>query len=68
METPLFLTYPGGTRKMKRSFTPLKSPAACSGDEGSLLIEANTGFNPLRQRLRGECPHVSLPVRRPVGF
>ena len=28
-------------------FTPLESPAACSGDEGNLFMGANTGFNAL---------------------
>jgi hypothetical protein len=28
-----------------RTFTPLESPAACSGDEDIILFRANTGFN-----------------------
>jgi hypothetical protein len=27
------------------TFTPLESPAACSGDEGNSFMGTNTGFN-----------------------
>jgi len=27
------------------AFTPLESPAACSGDEGNFLMGANAGIN-----------------------
>jgi len=30
---------------MKKLFTPLESPAACSGDEDLIPFRANTGFN-----------------------
>jgi hypothetical protein len=42
---------PGGSSDSDRSvrvehrFTPLESPAACSGDEDIIPFRANTGFN-----------------------
>jgi len=34
-----------GILSHKLSFTPLESPAACSGDEGKFLMTASTEFN-----------------------
>jgi hypothetical protein len=42
----------------RKSFTPLESPAACSGDEDEFLLK----------RTRGLMPRVSRPVRRAKLF
>jgi len=44
-------------REKRFLFTPLESPAACSGDKGNFVMGANTGFNgpckPSRWRAKG---------------
>jgi len=44
--------------EVENSFTPLESPAACSGDKDEFLLK----------RTRGLMPRVSRPVRRAKVF